>query len=257
MPYATIAQAAALEYDQASDIRPSFVYSGGWVKDSRMSEAGLKFQFLGGKLVGSLDYYWQDRPIQTGAVGAPVVVNTVGEGEELEIRWVATKNLSFTAAGNLQHTEVKDDNSFQYIPAGLVCGNTPVCLANSYGSAFFVYGFQLVEPHDYEYSAIPHSVVSVYANYITDEHSWGRAGVTWGFTHVSKTSGTVPDAVVYPAYFVSNLSAFYRYGPYEVDVNVDNLFDKLYFTPDADVYVNLGALPSKGREWRVTLKRSF
>ena len=39
--------------------------------------------------------------------------------------------------------------------------------------------------------------------------------------------------------------------------NVDNLFDKLYFTPDADSYANLGALPSKGREWRVTLARKF
>jgi len=63
--------------------------------------------------------------------------------------------------------------------------------------------------------------------------------------------------VTYPAYAVANASAYYEYGPYTVTANIDNLFDKLYFTPDADSYANLGALPSKGREWRVTLSRKF
>ena len=30
-----------------------------------------------------------------------------------------------------------------------------------------------------------------------------------------------------------------------------------YFTPDADVYANLGAVPGRGREWRLSLKRTF
>jgi iron complex outermembrane receptor protein len=46
-------------------------------------------------------------------------------------------------------------------------------------------------------------------------------------------------------------------GPYTLSVNIDNLFNKFYFTPDADTYANLGALPGKGREWRATLKRTF
>ncbi len=42
----------------------------------------------------------------------------MGKGGELEIRYLATKNLSFTFAGNLQHTEViGPDQSFTYIPA--------------------------------------------------------------------------------------------------------------------------------------------
>ena len=40
-------------------------------------------------------------------------------------------------------------------------------------------------------------------------------------------------------------------------VNVNNLADARYFTPDADTYANLGALPGLGRTWRLTLKRSF
>jgi iron complex outermembrane receptor protein len=41
-------------------------------------------------------------------------------------------------------------------------------------------------------------------------------------------------------------------------LNIDNLFDKLYFTATQDpTYSNLTVLPGVGREWRVTLKRAF
>ena len=260
MPYGTWAETAALEYGQASDISTSLITNGGWVKDSRLQEVGLKFQFFDGRLVGSAAYYKQDRPVVNGQPPALDVVNTVGKGEELEVRWLATRNLSFTFSGDMQHTEViGPDQSFQYIPAATVCGATPACLLSSYGGAYVVYSFASLPGRagNYEYTPIPHGVVSLYANYITDEHEWGKAGATVGVTHVSKTSGTVEDAVVYPSYYVANMSLFYQFGPYEADLNIDNLFDKLYFTPDADTYVNMGALPSKGREWRVTLKRKF
>jgi iron complex outermembrane receptor protein len=100
-------------------------------------------------------------------------------------------------------------------------------------------------------------VVSLYGAYTSDDHDWGKVGGALGVTHVTKTAGTVQNAVTYPAYAVANASAYYEYGPYTVTANIDNLFDKLYFTPDADSYANLGALPSKGREWRVTLSRKF
>jgi iron complex outermembrane receptor protein len=260
MPYGTVAQTSAVEYGQASDVSTALITNGGWIKDSRLIEGGVKFQFLGGKLVGSLDYYRQDRPQVNGQGTAISVVNTVGKGEELEIRWVATKNFSFTFAGNMQHTEViGPDHSFQYIPYWAVCGQTPACLISSAGGAFAVYDFASLPGRsgNYAYGPSPHSVASLYANYITDDHAWGKAGLTIGATHVTKTSGNVQGAIEYPAYYVANLSAFYKYGPYEVDLNIDNLLDKLYFTPDADSYVNVAALPSKGREWRVTLKRSF
>lgn len=259
MPYGTIAQTSALEYGQASDISTALIENGGWVRDSRLTEAGIKFQFFGGKLVGSADYYWQDRPQVNGQQPSISVINTVAKGEELEIRYIATRNLSFTFAGDMQHTEViGPDTSFQYIPSWVICGQTEACMIASSGGVFTANMNQLPgRAGNYAYTVIPHAVVSLYGNYITDDYSWGRAGLTIGVTHVSKTSGTIEGAIEYPAYYLANLSAFYKKGPYEIDVNIDNLFDKLYFTPDADTYVNLGALPSKGREWRLTLKRSF
>lgn len=258
MPYVTYAEASALEYGQAGDLSTSLVADGGWIRNSQLSEAGVKFQFLSGTLVGSLDVYRQSRPVLSGT--PPRVANTVGKGEELEIRWVATRNVSLTFAGNLQHTEViGPDQSFQYIPAYTVCGANFACDIASFGGAYVTFNFNSLPGRagNYAYGPIPHSVDSLYLNYISDEHSWGRFGVTIGATYTSKTSGTVQNAVVYPAYFLENLSLFYQYGKTEVDLNVDNLTNQLYFTPDADTYVNLGALPGVGREWRLTLKQRF
>jgi iron complex outermembrane receptor protein len=260
MPYVTYAMDSALQYGQAGDISPNLIPNGGWIRNSDLGEAGVKFQLFGGRMVGSLDVYRQTRPQLEAEGAASTVVNTVGKGGELEIRYLATKNLSFTFAGNLQHTEViGPDTSFQYIPASTVCGSNMTCYVNSFGGAYVVYNFSIVPGRsgDYAYLPIPHSVDSFYLNYTTDDHSWGRAGLTIGTTYTSKTSGTVETAVVYPAFFLTNMSLFYHFGKNELDFNIDNLFNTLYFTPDADTYVNLAALPGVGREWRVTYKRKF
>ena len=259
MPYATYAHTAALQFDQAADITTNLLENGGWVQDSSLTEVGVKFKELRGTLVGSLDYYRQTRPQLQGL--APVsVIDTVGAGWELEVRWVATRNFSFTFAGDMQHTTVRGPNhAFAYLPAATVCGANPTCLANSAGGQFVTFDFAQVPGRagDYQYMAIPHGVASLYANYVSDDHAWGRVGVTAGVQHTSFTSGTVPGAVIYPAYDLVNLSAFYQHKTFEVDVNVNNLFNKLYFTPDADTYVNMGVLPGVGREVFVTLKGHF
>jgi iron complex outermembrane receptor protein len=54
-----------------------------------------------------------------------------------------------------------------------------------------------------------------------------------------------------------NVSAFARFGLWQAAVNADNFTNARYFTPDADTYANLGALPGVGRTWRITLTRSF
>ena len=110
---------------------------------------------------------------------------------------------------------------------------------------------------DYEDTLVPHSVASLYANYVTDTYAWGHAGITFGGTRVTKTAQTIPNPIVFPGYYVFNASAFLAHGPWELDFNVDNLTDKLYFTPSVDSYVDLAALPSTGREFRATLRRKF
>ena len=82
-------------------------------------------------------------------------------------------------------------------------------------------------------------------------------GGSLGVTSVSSTSGVIPGAVRFPAYGLVNGSAYVEHGPWRIAANVDNLFDKFYFTPVADVYSNVAALPGVGRTFRVALRRSF
>ncbi len=259
MGYATYALDNALEVQQAGDLQPRQIVAGGFLSQSDLTEGGVKFQLLNKTLVGSIDAYKQNRTQLTGL--NTVTQRTRSTGVEFEIRYLATQNLSLTLAGDSQHTEVLGpDASTEYIPAYAVCGANLACQLSSWGGAYLVFNFSSLPGRggDYSLSSIPHSVVSLYANYISDEHGWGRAGATVGATYVSQTSGTIENAVSYPAYSLVNASAFYQRGAYEVMLNVDNLFDQLYFTPNSDpTYVNMTALPGVGREWRLTFKRKF
>jgi iron complex outermembrane receptor protein len=254
MPYVTYASAAALEVEQAGNIKPSNVVHGGWLSDSDLTEGGVKFQMFGKRVVGSVAAYRQNRTQLSGL--SSIVQATRSTGVEYEVRYLATDNLSFTLAGNSQNTEiVGPDHSLVYIPPS----TAGVPGVDGYGGAYLVFDFAGLPGRggNYADTLIPHTVVSLFGTYTSDDHAWGRAGGTLGVTYASKTSGLVQDAVVYPAYELVNLSLFWRRRPYAVSLNIDNLLDKLYFTPDQDTYANVGVLPGRGREWRITVKRSF
>ena len=255
MPYVALAETSALEVSQAGDLGTGLIANGSWLSDGDLSEAGVKFQLLRGTLVGSIAAYRQTRTQLTGGPN-PTVQGTRAKGAEVELRYLASKQLSFTFTGATQRTTIKGpDASFTYLPAYAV-GVAP---ANAFGGAYVAYSFAGLPGRggDYDYSLIPHGVFSLYGAYSSPELSFGRAGATLGVTHASKTSGTLQNAVRYPAYSLLNASAYVEHGAWTATLNVDNLTDKLYFTPDADVYANLGAVPGRGREWRLALRRTF
>ena len=255
MPYLALAKTAALELSQAGDLATGVIASDSWLSDGDLSEAGLKVQLLRGTLVGSLAVYRQTRTQLTGGP-APTVQGTRAKGAEVELRYLASRNLSFTFTAATQRTTIKGpDASFTYLPAYAV-GVAP---AQAYGGTYVTYSFASLPGRsaDYDYALIPHGVVSLYGAYTSGELAFGRAGATLGVTHASHTAGTLQNAVRFPAYSLVNASAFLERGPWAMTLNIDNLFDKLYFTPDADVFANLGAVPGRGREWRLALKRTF
>jgi iron complex outermembrane receptor protein len=251
LPYVTYARSSALEVGQAGGLPPSLISAGTWLSDSELQEAGVKLNAMDGALTGALSAYRQKRT-QLGQNNA--VVGVRGEGVELELRWLASRQLSFTFAGNLQTTKVKGpDNSFTVIPAA----RAGVSGANGYGGAYAVYSFSAIQPGDYRNTLVPRSVVSLFAVYTSERHAWGRAGGALGVTRASSTRSTVPGAFRLPAYAAANASGFVERGDWKLSANIDNLTNRLYFTPVADVYANVAVLPAMGRTWRVALKRSF
>jgi iron complex outermembrane receptor protein len=251
MPYVSYAHTAAPELTQAGGVSPNLIAEDAWLAPSNLREAGVKLRLFQDALTGSLSVYRQTRT-QLGQNNA--VVGTLGRGVELELRWVVDRHFSLTFAGNDQRTAIKGpDNSFIVIPPS----TAGVSGVNGYGGAYVVYALSQLVPGNYTDTLIPRRVLSLYGTWTTDRHDWGRAGATLGATSVSRTAGVIPGAVRFPAYFTANGSVFYERGPWRVAANIDNLTDKLYFTPVADVYANVATLPSVGRTFRMSLRRSF
>ncbi|HWY65277.1 MAG TPA: TonB-dependent receptor [Rhizomicrobium sp.] len=261
VPYVTSAKSAAVEIGQASEVLPSLLAGRDWLSNSFLDEVGVKFTALDDHLLGSLDWYVQNRTqLNQGAGGITTVAGTVARGAELELRYVATSNLSLTLATSLQHTTVKGpDHSFAYVPARTY-GVTP---QNGFGGSYIVFDFSTLPGRsgDYENTLLPHAVISPYLTWTSDPLSWGQESLTWGATlggtYVGHTQQTVPNPIVYPSYVTLNASAFAQWQAWEADLNVNNLADERYFTPGADTYANLSALPGIGRVWKITLKRLF
>lgn len=256
VPYVTSAKSSAIEIGQASQVMTSLLANRDWLSNSFLNEVGVKFTGLDDHLQGSLDWYVQNRTqLQTG-IGTTSVMGTVGRGAELELRYVATPNISLTLAGNLQHTTVKGpDHSFAYVPARIY-GVSP---QNGFGGSYVVWDFSSLPGRgaNYEDSLLPHAVISPYVTWTSDREVWGRWGATFGGTYVGHTRQTVPNGIVYPSYVTLNTSGFAQWDVWEAGLNVNNLGDARYFTPGADTYANLSALPGIGRTFAVTLKRLF
>ena len=262
VPYVTSAKSSAIEIGQADQVLTSLLASRDWLSESFLNEVGVKFTALDDHLQGSLDWYVQNRTqLSQGAQGITTVMGTVGRGAEVELRYVASPNISFTLAANLQHTTIKGpDHSFAYVPARTY-GVSP---QNGFGGSYIVFDFSTLPGRsgNYEDTLLPHAVISPYVTWTSDAETWGpltnlKWGASFGGTYVGHTQQTVPDPIVYPAYVTLNASAFAQWDVWETDLNVNNLGDERYFTPGADTYANLSALPGIGRVFKVTLKRLF
>ena len=250
-PYATIARTQSLELSQAGGVAPSLVVEGAALSQSYLEEAGLKWRLFGDRLTGAVSLYRQTRT-QLGERDA--VVGIRGEGAELEVRALFSRHWSGTFAANLQRTTVRGpDGSFLVVPPSAV-GVAP---QDGYGGSYAVYAASTLRPGDYTDTLIPRYVASPYLTWTGDRRGWGRLGVTAGFSAIGRTAGVLPGAVRLPAYVTANASGFWELGPWRVTVNVDNLADTLAFTPVADVYAEVAALPIQGRTWRARLRRAF
>lgn len=257
IPYATYAKSTAVEIGQASQVAPSLLQQKAGLSNSFLTEGGVKWSLFEDHLVGALSFYRQERTrVNFGQGGVVTVVGTRSTGTEIEIRYVADENWSFTLAGNLQQTNVKGpDGSFVYLPARNV-GVSPV---NGFGGAYVSFNFSSFPGPSttYDFSLIPAAVFSPYITYTSDEYSFGRVGATAGFTAVTSTKQVVPNPIMFPSYTVANLSLFWQYETWEANLNITNLTDELYFTPNNDSYAALSALPSIGRGFQITLKKNF
>jgi iron complex outermembrane receptor protein len=254
MPYISYAKASALEMSQAGDVAPNLVADGSWLSSSDLTEAGVKFQLAArdpGRLAGGLQA--EPHPDRRRHRRPPYRARAPRASSWRSAGWPERCPSPSPATASAPRSRGRMRRSSTSRPT------PPASRARRAMAAPTWSGLrQPAGPRgDYAYTLIPKSVVSLYGTYTSKGYDWGQAGATVGRQPCQPHRGHRAERRAYPAYSLVNASAFVNRGPYTLSVNIDNLFDKLYFTPDADSYANLGALPSKGREWRATLKRTF
>jgi iron complex outermembrane receptor protein len=249
MPYATYAKATAMELQQAGDIQPGQILNATWISDSGLREAGVKFQLLNKTLVGSLAAYRQTRTTIDGQTS--LRLGTIATGVEFEFRYLINKNFSMTVSANDQKTTVKgpDTTSTYAYPSDVGIAKA----SDGYG-ADYRFNYSLLVPGNYTYTLVPRNVGSLYGVYTSDKYNWGTVGGALGAVYTGDTKNITAKPIDFHDHTIVNASAFYTYGLYGLTLNVTNLLDKRYYiAPTA----SNSAIPGLGREWRVTLKRSF
>ncbi|WP_411818906.1 TonB-dependent receptor [Hyphococcus formosus] len=259
-PYLTYAEPRSLESSQTGGVSEGTIGSGLYISPSKLKEAGIKFSILDGNLFGSLAYYEQYRR-QTDMLGN--ISGTTAEGFETEIHWLATDNLSFTSSFTKQETKVDAPGAgrgeyLQVRPDQF--GVDPVL---GYGGTFAINnaGYLPYLADGYTLTTIPEIVASLYGTYTTNPFTFfggnAKAGITAGGSYVSETGGIFENDIVLPSYTLAKVAAFVEFEQFTLSVNVDNLFDKRYFTPSAEVYKEVAVMPGLPRIFRVNLSYDF
>ena len=251
--YATYAKAHSLQLTQGGSISPSLVSSGAYIGNSKLKEAGIKTSQFGGRLFASLDAYEQYRSyLSTPATGVATVSEIRSRGVEAELRWLVTKGFGFTANGAYARTKqmpTAGAGTFITIPS---CYTEAGCTAG-YGGYTYSLTNYLGLTDGYYLHTTPKWSGSVFATY---DHK-GRWGLTAGVTYAGKTGGFLPDSIVLPSYALVKVGGYAIAGPFRLDINVDNLTDKLYFIANSDTDANANVLPGIGRTVHAKLTYSF
>jgi iron complex outermembrane receptor protein len=250
MPYYTHASASALETNQAGGVNPSLITQNAWLSASLLDEVGVKFELMNGVLVGALSGYRQERTKYNQL--NDTVEGEIAKGLELELRWLASRSLSFTLTGNTQRTEVKGPITGSARVGPYYTGRT---CAETCGGNYSIPNLSvLIGRGNYKYTLIPDEQVSFFGNYTSPELSWGRVGSTVGIVYTGETKMYVPGGVNFHDRAIVNASVYATFGKTTLTLGTTNAFDKKYYMPASDAFANSAAIPGLGREWRITLR---
>ncbi|WBO21959.1 TonB-dependent siderophore receptor [Sphingomonas abietis] len=252
--YGTYAKGKSLQLTQGGSIDPTLIPTGAYLGGSSLREIGVKSSQNGGRLYIALDAYDQKRSyLSTPATGVASVSAIRTRGVEAELRWLVTRRFGITANGAYQRTRQLGSNggSGTFI-------TLPSCLTNAgctggYGGYLYTLTNYVGLTNGYYIHSSPDLSGSLFATYDFK----GGWGVTGGGTYASHTGGFLPGAIRLPSYALFKIGAYIVRGPVRVDLNVDNLANKLYFMANSDTDANANVLPGIGRTFHVKATFSF
>ncbi len=243
--YGSYASSEYLELGQGGIVGRPNIDSRNWIQPSKLMEEGLKGYLDDGRLYFSVAHYDQQK--SSYDVKGGFFDKYQSRGEEAEAHYALTKQFSFIATATWQTTTLLNAPFFNAIPPSAL-GLDPTLI---YGGKLYGVGSSIGFNGPLE-EPMPNRVFSLNGTY-TSPRGWG---VLLGATQVSSLWAGYTHLVRLPQYTVARAATFYQKDKWSFQVNIDNLFNKTYFTPQYlfwDVFVS----PSIGRTGNLTVTRKF
>ena len=245
IPYFTYATSNYLSVGQGGEIDYSTIPNKSYIQTAHLSEAGVKMA-LASKMLATLSLFQQKRASYNTLSSTVDYYQT--KGVEFELRTAIARKVMLTTAYTFQQPEQLNIPFELGIPGTLI-GLTP---QQSYGGRFIgdagIFGLKV----PVEVAGQPKNVVSTLVT-ITPKPNWD---VTVGSSWNQKVAAGYISGVILPSYAVFRGSIFYKFKNYEVNLAVNNIGDKRFFTSQYlfwDTFVK----PSEMRTLSLTVSYRF
>ncbi len=253
VPYATVSRQTTVVVGQGANLDPAGVEGESAVASSELFEVGVKGNLLNEQLFAQAIYYEQKR---TDFSAQAIVTNQVSdtEGLEFELRWLATPNLTLTAA--YTHIEVVNRSTldeggrFSFLGAADLPDTDPTTF---YGGT--AAGFVTLDTNPKALRAgVPENIISVSGIYRFDNGLQLFGSVI----DVDSVYSAFSQAVKLPAYTLVNAGAKYDLGNWSFTVTGKNLTDERYFRANfPNLFGSAIVLPELPRHYQASVAYKF
>ena len=229
------------------------VRDGQTVASSELLELGVKGSFLDGQLFMQAIYYEQER---TDFSAQSIVTNQVSdtEGFEFELRWLASRNLTLTAAyTNIEVTNLSTldgGGRFSFLGAEDLPDTDPT---RFYGGT--AAGFVTLATHPGALrTGVPENIISLSAIY----NFHNGLQLFGSLIDVDSAYSAFSRAVKLPAYTLLNLGAKYDLGRWSFTLTAKNLTDERYFRANfPNLFGSAIVLPELPRHYQASVAYKF
>ena len=246
-PYVTLAEQSTLITNQTGGTPSSLLAAGNVIDDNKLFEVGIKGMLFDGRLYATLAHYNQKRASFSAQTLTVLAVES--EGQELELRWVATDSLSVTGALTRQETKYAPANP-RFIFASPELTGIPGAqsFGGTVGSTTALVGRQA----DIR-QGVPEYVASLFANY-----EWTNWDASLGFTWTDSVFSGVAQSVKLPSATLVTASLGWEQGPWRVQASGNNLLNERYFRAlFPDIFGDAVVLPEQPRTFELRATYNF
>lgn len=245
-PYITYAEQETLIYGTDGGISTTIVADGPY-NPVELQEIGIKASLFENKLFGAVSAYHQTRNSFTFETGQ--VLSTTAEGLEVEVRWVPIDTLILTAGGTWQKTEYTPVRPAITTVNGAVFGLP----ADDYIGGRLRTTVEGEEQYA-ERSGYPGQVINLNGTYLFPQGFSANLSVSYQDEMYSGRS----KSVLLPEALIVGGAISYDRESWGIRVQVNNITDELYFTPNApDGIGDVIVIPAPERNYQVRFTYRF